>query len=283
MAKSRREGRRGTGETRASGRSDAHATNSYFDRSRRPLEILALVAPLVVLYEVGLVSAQRSAQGTLTNAAHEGLFRFFWSFGIDAERMSLPALALPAVAVVLILILWQMIARRPWSLHLPTVGAMVIESALLAIPLLVLAEVISRAAIPAIGWSALPAVAAGAPDEAIAKLTPFARVTMSIGAGIYEELVFRMVLLALLHGLLVDLLRMDERWGATIAIVVSAVLFAVYHPIHTPTGGVAWPRLAFFLLAGLYFGTIYSVRGFGIAVGAHSAYDIAVFALLAES
>jgi len=246
------------------------AQDSYFDRSRRPLEILAVVGPLVVLYEIGLVTALKGREGVLTNAAHEGLFRFFWSFGIDASRLSLPALALPAVAVLAILIIWQMLSRRQWTLHLPTVGGMVVEGALFALPLLVIAQVISRVGVPAAAWLQ--------PAEAVAALTPFAQLTMSIGAGIYEELIFRMVLLALLHGALVDLLGMPQRWGVGLAVAVSALLFAIYHPLRDGSGAIVAGRVAFFIVAGVYFGSLYLVRGFGIAVVAHAAYDMAVLA-----
>lgn len=246
------------------------ASGSYFDRSRQPLEILALVAPLVVLYEVGLLYSLRGTQGTLTNAAHEGLFRFFYSFGIDATRLSLPTLALPAAVVVIVLLVWQILSRRPWTVHLPTVGGMALEGVMCAFPLLVVAQIISRVGIPA------------TPD-ALGALDVFGKVTMSIGAGIYEELVFRMILLALLHAVLVDLFRIEAKWGTTIAVVGSAVLFALYHPLRDSTGVVLWQRAAFFAIAGLYFGVVYIVRGFGIAVGAHSAYDIAVVVFLGEA
>ncbi len=248
----------------------AASSQGYFERARRPLECLAIVGPLVVLYEVGLVTALRGRDGVLTNAAHEGLYRFFWSFGIDASRMSLPALALPAIAVLAILVIWQMLSRREWSVHLPTVGLMAIEGALLALPLLVAAQVITRVAVPA--WAGPHAV------DSVAQLTPFARLTMSIGAGIYEELIFRMVLLALLHGVFVDLVGMPQRWGVGLAVAISAVLFALYHPLHDGGGGLVWSRAVFFVLAGAYFAAIYLVRGFGIAVFAHAAYDMAVLA-----
>jgi len=242
--------------------------SGYFDRSKQPLEILALITPLVVLYEIGLVYALRRSQGTLTNGAHETLLQFFANFGVDPARLSLPALALPAVALIVVMVIWQILTRKPWSVHLPTVGGMFVESVLFALPLLVLAQLISRAFIPA------------AP-ESITELDTFGRVTMSIGAGLYEELIFRMVVISLLHTVLVDLLRMPERWGITIAIAISAALFMLYHPHQTPAGAADWRRVIFFLVAGVFFGVLYVLRGFGIAVGAHVFYDIAAVVFFA--
>ena len=109
------------------------------------------------------------------------------------------------------------------------------------------------------------------------------RVAISVGAGLYEELLFRMALIALLHTLLVDLGKLSSAKGSGIAIAVSAVAFTVYHPLvdpHDATGGVSVRRVAFYFLAGLYFGAVFVRRGFGIVVGTHALYDILVVSAL---
>lgn len=268
--------RRGAARASSTSRRSAEASHTYWDRSKEPLEILALVAPLVVIYEIGLVWALRAERGTITNRAHEGLLRLFDAVGIDTMVM-----ALPAVAVLVVLVTWQLLSRRPWSLDLPTLGLMAVESAAAALPLAVFAQVIARsgtawAAMGAIAFDSAPAgAAAGA--EALGVL---GKVSLAIGAGIYEELIFRMALISLLHTLFVDAMRMGERWGTGIAIAISAALFAIYHPLGAVGGGIDWSRATFFAGAGAYFGVLYVMRGFGIAVGAHAAYDLlAVVAL----
>ncbi|MBU3729850.1 MAG: hypothetical protein FGM37_11490, partial [Phycisphaerales bacterium] len=62
--------RRGAAGTPTSSRRRAEAAETYWDRSNQPLEILALVAPLVAIYEIGLVWALRADRGTITNRAH---------------------------------------------------------------------------------------------------------------------------------------------------------------------------------------------------------------------
>ena len=118
--------------------------------------------------------------------------------------------------------------------------------------------------------------------DSISQLSPFGKIAVSIGAGLYEELIFRMILLSLLHTVFVDLLRMPERWGIGVAIGISAMLFALYHPLKTGDGVLDIRRAVFFLLAGVYFGVLYVVRGFGIAVATHALYDIAVVVLLTD-
>jgi membrane protease YdiL (CAAX protease family) len=98
-------------------------------------------------------------------------------------------------------------------------------------------------------------------------------IVLSVGAGIYEELVFRLAAFTLLTILLVDVLQMKRGWAVLLMVVVSAVLFAKYH---YQDGGetFAWQTFAFRTGAGIYFGALFCRRGFGVTCGAHSAYDI---------
>ena len=107
-----------------------------------------------------------------------------------------------------------------------------------------------------------------------ADLDLFSQMAISVGAGLYEELVFRMVLIAVLHTLLVDVGKASHAVGAMIAISVSAVAFTFYHDLGQATGGLSGRRVLFYLLAGLYFGAVYVLRGFGVVVGVHALYDI---------
>lgn len=240
MGSARRGGRTSRGSDRGSRSQKSHGILAgYFERAKQPLEILAVIAPLVVLYEVGLVYALRSSQGTFTNGAHEGLVRFFTNFGVDPARLNLPTLGLPGVALIVVLLVWQLLSRKPWSLHLPTVCGMIVESALLALPLLVVAQLVTRAFVPALVASPFPAQI----DVGMGALSTFGKISMSVGAGLYEELIFRMVLLSLLHTALVDMARLPERWGIAIAVLVSALLFALYHPLRTSSGLIDARRL----------------------------------------
>jgi membrane protease YdiL (CAAX protease family) len=99
-------------------------------------------------------------------------------------------------------------------------------------------------------------------------------IAISIGAGLYEELLFRMLLFFLVHTLVVDLLRFSSLIGTVLAIVLSAVLFALYHPPVGPEATYTSARAFFYIAAGLFFGLVYAVRGFGIVVAVHAFYDL---------
>jgi len=121
---------------------------SYWERSKQPLEILALLVPLVLLYEIGLVRWLASSRGVQTNDAHRALVHLFESFGMDATKLGLPVLSLPAVAMVVVLLVLHVLSRRPWSVDLPTVAGMVVEGALAGLPLYVLVRAVMGFASP---------------------------------------------------------------------------------------------------------------------------------------
>lgn len=234
----------------------------YFDRSRQPLEILALLAPLIVFYEAALLGFLRSGEWVMTNRAHGSLLWLFDALGVRAERLLLPALSLPALAIVMVLLVWQILSRRPWSVHLPTVAGMAAESALTALPLVTL------------GWLLAPILALGS-DAQVRSLPLAGRVAMAIGAGIYEEFVFRLVLLSLLHSILRRVPRLGEPAAITGAVLLSAVAFSLHHPL-LREDGFALHEAVFLFGAGVWWGVLFVVRGLGIAVGSHAAYDALV-------
>jgi hypothetical protein len=256
--------------TRATAAADrVQAPPPYRVASKKPLPILVFLLPLVIAYEAGLALLLRSSQGVLTNKAHETLLQFFDAFGTAATG----GLYLGGAAIVVVLLVWHLLNRDPWRIDPVTPGLMAIESLVLTVPLIVLGVVI--------GGSAAIGSAAGAPASSdLATMSIWSKLAISIGAGLYEELLFRMLLIAGLHTLLVDVGKLGPALGAGIAIAVSAAAFTWYHPLQGETGGLSIQRIAFYFLAGLYFGLLYVVRGFGIVVGVHALYDIIVVSML---
>ena len=142
---------------------------------------------------------------------------------------------------------------------------------MLTIPLIVLAQVVLQ------NFASEAVVAAPSPEPtALGSLNIWSKLAISIGAGLYEELLFRMLLIAVLHTLLVDVAKLNSALGSTIAIVVSAGAFTLYHP----AAGLG--PAVFYFLAGLYFGVVYLLRGFGIVVGVHAIYDIIMVSMLPQ-
>lgn len=232
------------------------SSSPYSVAATRPLHVLVFLIPLMLLYEAGSVLyLAREARGADTIGAHGILRGFFQTFG--AASLHLPPLALSVV-----LLAWHLLLKDPWRVRPRVLGLMAVESALWTIPLLVMGLLLTR-----------PPAAAAVQDGTLQALSWQARLTISLGAGIYEELLFRLVMIGAIHFVLVDLLRAKHAVGAFAAALVSSLAFAFYHDVSGP-GGVNLRLVLFFSLAGLYFSTVFITRGFGVVVATHALYDI---------
>ncbi len=246
---------------RTPARRSASRDPGYADLSRRPLHILAFLSPLILAYEFGSLTylLDRNGVGEVVAAQQliERVFNVFGAFG----------LYLPGLALVAVLLVWHALRRDPWTIHPRVLAGMLGESILWTLPLLVLNGLTTAAVF---------AQTAFLPHDP----WPWqAKLTIALGAGIYEELLFRMIAIAIVHLLVVDVLRQPDRAGRVIAAVASAVLFALYHDPVRAGGFQPGPFVVYFL-SGLYFAGVYLLRGFGTVVAVHALYDVAVLLVL---
>ena len=101
-----------------------------------------------------------------------------------------------------------------------------------------------------------------------------ARVLLSIGAGVYEELVFRFLLLAGGFALLDKVLHVPRRAAFSIALVVSSLLFSAYHHIGPHGEKFRAAVFGFRAVAGLLLGLLFAGRGLALCAYLHAFYDI---------
>lgn len=122
-----------------------------------------------------------------------------------------------------------------------------------------------------------PRLAAGASPLRNAGL--FDRLVLSVGAGVHEELVFRLGILSALTAAFRGLLGVRRWLAVCLAITFSSLLFSAAHHVG-PLGETL--RLGVFVyrtLAGVVFALLFHFRGFAIAVYTHALYDIYVLLL----
>jgi len=277
------------------------AQDSYLERTSRPVYALCFLLPFIVFYELGTLFINSSLlekywQGRVV--AFSWMQRFLEYIGFQSK---LAWVATP-LTVVLILLALQMASRKKWSFRWPDIGPMVVECVLLAIPLIVLglllnspAEVgdglgpaatqtvqVRATALPACAWlvDQDPEEANKPQDRHATSASLLADIVTGIGAGIYEELAFRLVLICLLMLLFQDVLRFSHSNSIVLSVLVSAALFSAYHHIDFFSGRLyqtdpfTWMEFGFRTVAGVYFAVVFAIRGFGITAGTHAFYDI---------
>jgi membrane protease YdiL (CAAX protease family) len=244
---------------------------AYYDLTQRPLQVLLFLLPLIVLYELGVFFFVR---GDIE--ARAMLKGFFQHVGIGQAGYYLPG-----IVVIVLLLTMHFVQREPWKVYPRLLPMMGLESLVLALPILLFAIVFLRQ--PAAGAMMIdlvPLNVTGASGPNWQSMLVY-----SVGAGIYEELLFRVIGIALIHALCIDLLALPKHVGELTAIGVTALLFAFYHFMPFRDGvfssmfTVHIRKTIFYLLAGVYLACIYVYRGFGIVAGAHAVYDVMVVTL----
>jgi hypothetical protein len=229
----------------------------YFLATRHPWPCLLFLLPLLAAYEGGVIWVGGTQPEALRNGADTWLHWGLKAFGLS-ELYWTPVLIAVGFS------LWSWLRR--WDLPGDLVGVclgMAMESMLFAAGLLG----ISRALGPVLDCFGIALSYPHSPEKTLAQVITF------VGAGIYEEVLFRLLLFA---GV-VWLLRQAEVLPLAaflIAAAGSALIFSAAH--HAGPNGEPFDRYAFLFrtVAGLYFTGVFQWRGFGIAVGAHACYDL---------
>jgi membrane protease YdiL (CAAX protease family) len=98
---------------------------------------------------------------------------------------------------------------------------------------------------------------------------------LSIGAGLYEELVFRVLLVGGLALLFRGLMESSTQ-AYVLAALVGAALFSGAHYVGPLGDPFALPSFTFRFLFGLALNALFLGRGFGVAAWTHALYDVMV-------
>ena len=232
----------------------------YLKGTRHPLASALFVLPLLVVYEVGVLALGGTAGGNdLRNGADAWARSQFVANGV-AFGWALPVL----VAAVLVgRLAWGWAARPPRPFTV--VFGMFVESVLFAVGLWAL----SRNFLPLLDRMGLPTQSIAFQPVAAGQVVRF------IGAGVYEEVLFRLGLFGVLW-LLMRAAQLPNGLAVGLAGVLGALAFAAAHHLGPAGEPMSSPVFLFRTAAGLVFTAVYVGRGLGVAVGTHAGYNILV-------
>ena len=102
---------------------------------------------------------------------------------------------------------------------------------------------------------------------------------LAIGAGIWEELLFRVGAIGLSLSFLTKVIGYSGFYSAFIAILLSALIFSLFHYLGPFGDNFAYKSFYLRTLAGIFLGSLYLFRGFGITVYTHIFYDMAIISI----
>jgi len=230
-------------------------------RRSDPLTSLLLVFPLFVVYQIGVLSMPSTYNGA--DLVTSQMLRLLHG---NAGTYLLINVILAVAFLVLVLVLRRKNTFDP-RLFVPVL----FESAIYALTMgsLICFVMIDFLHIDpklfiGIGCSTTPERAG-----------PAAKLILSLGAGVHEELVFRLIMVGGGVWLFERVLGLRRWLAIALAFAISSVLFSAAHHV---IGGEPFHVGAFTyrILCGLVFATIFQTRGFAVAVYTHALYDIYV-------
>ena len=222
---------------------------NYWTELRLPLVSLVFITPMMLIYEAGVWKLG------VENGAAEWMVKLLSLMDFRLH------LFLPLVTAA-ILLGWHHLTHHPWRISAGVLSTMAVESLLLAVCL----RIALRMALMLQSRIMLQ-IPAGQPPTLSLADSVRAAVTY-LGAGIYEELIFRLMLISGIAWL-IRLWWPNQRRGTVIAVLTSSVLFAAAHYIGAAGDPFGWFSFSFRLIAGLFFAVLFIYRGFGITAGAH--------------
>ena len=230
----------------------------YFRKSSSPLYSFIITLPIFLIYELGIFWMRNIEFNYIQNGADVLIEQTILKLGFDVIYVS----SIIFLFILLIIIYYQKRHFNSLSISRPYLGVMFLESMVYASILFFL-------------MGNLYLMDASTNDI-------YCNMILSLGAGIYEELIFRVLLIYISYQSIKFLFRLSKFSANFYAVIFSAILFSLFHFIGEESflsildsPAVQYAFAARFI-AGIFLAFLYVQRGFGITAITHSFYDIFV-------
>lgn len=236
------------------------STTSYFRTTNSLLYSYLISLPLLLLYEGLLWISQPQSDQIVRISVDVWIKTLFSYLGTDILSLTLILVALLGVYIL------YRERHKLSTLKLNYFLAMLIEAAVYAFLLALLISTVINNLLMIQG-------------ETLESLSTIQQIALSLGAGLYEELFFRVILVSALLYLFKKLLTRKSLIFAS-AIVLAALLFSFAHYVGELGDPFTLGSFLFRFLFGISLNAIYIWRGFGMAAWTHAIYDVMVVAYL---
>jgi hypothetical protein len=251
--------------------SSGRALQTYWSATRAPRYSLVFALPLFLLYEAlaASLSEMPGAVG-VRNAADVILKTPFLLFA--GTRGSLAFFA-TVMAVCVFLVVRDLRKTRDTP-RARTFLLMLGESAVLALLLGVVVGTITQRLLHVLTTLQSSSGAAG-----LEGMSGNTKLMLALGAGLYEELLFRVIIVGGIAAGLRTVLGARRLTAGIIAAVAGALIFSTFHYIGEYGDKFTVASFMFRAIAGLAFSGLFLIRGFGITAWSHALYDCYVMLL----
>jgi len=231
---------------------------NYWNQSRSPLYSLIFTIPLFLIYEAGILLLSSDDIPSLRNGADvlmRQVLDVFGNFGVYGF----------GIIFLVGFILTFILQKQRWAVTN-------IRSVYL---LAMFAE--------SIAWSGVLFLFMQS-SRSLLLITDgkilIQQLILAVGAGIYEEFVFRVLLISGLGIVLKIIFQWKQVTANIVSVILAAIIFSLFHFMGNFSDNFNFGLLIVRALAGIVLGVIYVMRGFGIVAYCHTFYDLAVLTIL---
>jgi len=238
----------------------------YLRLTRTHTYALLFALPLLLLYEGGALWIGRVDGSDFRNGADVMLRLVLAAGGIGGTA----TLTLSVIGVGAWLIVRER-RRKRIPLRISPFAGMMIESLAYASVFGLVIGGLTRWVLEIGPWM----LAAGG----FANLTLREGIVLSLGAGLYEELVFRVLLVGGVYGALRGS-GLGRGQAGLFGVAVPALIFSAFHYVGPYGDTLEIGSFIFRFLAGVAFSALFLVRGFGITAWTHALYDLLIVAAI---
>lgn len=230
----------------------------YLTDTKSLLYSFLFSVPLFLIYEALILISQPNSDQIVRISVDVWMKTLFSSLGVNAVSFSLFVMLLLGFVILI------KERQKLKELHFRYFPVLLVESAIYGIVIAIISSFITNAVLN---------MSLANPVE---QLNYLQKLALSLGAGLYEELFFRVILVTLFIWIF-DKVFNNKRWASVIAAVtLSALLFSAVH--YTGSMGDFFTLDSFFyrFVFGLILNGLYVWRGFGVAAWTHALYDVLV-------
>ena len=222
----------------------------YYLKSKSLFYSLIITFPLFIFYEIGIFYMFQANIPFSKNGADVLIEEFINMLGLNGYYVASSILFI----VFFLILYFQRKNFKTFKISSKYLSLMIMESFLYAVLLVLLLQNIYL-------------------SQGV-NMNNLNNFILSIGAGLYEELIFRFFLLFFLSKSFIFIFKMKEFSSLLLSIIASSVLFSLFHYIGQESFNSYTFTLRF--IAGIYLSSIYINRGFGIVALTHAFYDLFV-------
>lgn len=231
---------------------------NYFTDTNTLLYSYLISLPLLLLYEI-LITISQPDTGMIVRVSVDIWIKTLFSY-FSGNVLSITLIVVALLGLIILYVERAKLHTLKMKNFFLMLGEAIVYAFVLALLLSSIIALIFQIAVP----------------TGVEQLSTLQQIALSLGAGLYEELFFRVLLVS---GLLyLFKIFTKTRTAFALAVVIAALLFSAVHYIGPMGDNFKAASFMFRFLFGLALNILYLKRGFGVAAWTHAFYDIMVVA-----